>query len=80
MRLGNTRVSTSASPRVQVALDALRDQHERVTGRAVRLSKFLTARMRTSLPMRSLPARKLPLQVSTARRSTAHLPRSVSWV
>jgi Fur family ferric uptake transcriptional regulator len=28
---GKTRVTTSASPRVQVALDALRDQHERVT-------------------------------------------------
>ncbi len=31
MKLGNTRGSTAASPRVQVALDALRDQHERVT-------------------------------------------------
>jgi len=31
MKLGNTHVSTAESPRVQVALDALRDQHERVT-------------------------------------------------
>ena len=31
MEQGNTRVNTSTSPRAQVALDVLRDQHERVT-------------------------------------------------
>ena len=31
MKAGNTGVSMSASPRVQLALDALRDQRERVT-------------------------------------------------
>jgi Fur family ferric uptake transcriptional regulator len=31
MKPGNTRVNTSTSPRAQVALDVLRDQHERVT-------------------------------------------------
>ncbi len=31
MKPGNTRANTSTSPRAQVALDVLRDQHERVT-------------------------------------------------